>query len=141
MAAIRQDVASLGLCRGAQVLNVAAGGTLIQDIPSETESRILHRDPNRLINVYHDIEISGGSLLADIMGAGTLNVNSWHHQAVDRLGASVVSVAASSDGISEAFEITGKTFILGLQFHPETHIKNGDMKHLEIFKKLVEFSR
>lgn len=74
------------------------------------------------------------------MGTGKLNVNSWHHQCIKELGAGLKVVATAEDRIVEAIEKENATFVVGLQFHPEWHVVDGDEQYLEIFKKLVEYS-
>lgn len=103
----------LGICRGMQLINVALGGTLIQDLPPET--RIFHRgDPRSKV---HPIRAGEGSLLHRLYGP-VFPVNSTHHQAVDRLGAGLVPTAWAEAGFVEGYEHESRP-ILGVQFHPE----------------------
>ncbi|GAB1476434.1 gamma-glutamyl-gamma-aminobutyrate hydrolase family protein [Bacillota bacterium] len=139
-AALDRDLPVLAICRGFQVLNVISGGSLYQDIPTLYGTEVLHRSVDQVDFAYHDIDISEGSLLADIMGAGTLNVNSWHHQGVKNLGEGLDVIANSEDGMVEAVQKEGSTFVLGLQFHPEWHVDYGETEHLKIFEKLVELA-
>lgn len=87
---------------------------------------------------YHDIGIVKGSKLAQIMGSGSIEVNSWHHQAIKDLGKGLYVVATAVDGIVEAIEGDGNTFVLGVQFHPEWHVDDGDIRYLAIFEALIE---
>ncbi len=137
-AAIALDKPTLAICRGSQILNVAAGGSLIQDIPAQVGTSVIHRDPQLAVTVYHSITINSGSLLAGMLGTGTRTVNSYHHQAVKKLADSLAATATSNDGLIEAIEMPGKEFILGVQFHPESYVNKGDSAHLEIFKKLIQ---
>lgn len=116
-AARAKQVPTLGICLGMQMMCVAAGGSLIQDIDSDRETPIRHSSPpsDRL---RHDIEIPGGSKLASILPQGRVGVNSSHHQAVRSAG-ELVSTARADDGIIEALEDPRHPFYLGVQWHPE----------------------
>jgi putative glutamine amidotransferase len=119
--ALARDLPVLGICRGIQLLNVVRGGTLIQDIPSEIGSEIPHDPPGHARDaVAHDVEIVTGTLLADLLGAGKGAVNSFHHQAVSRLGEGLVVSARSADGIVEGVELAGARFTVAVQWHPES---------------------
>lgn len=119
----------LGICRGIQALNVAAGGTLIQDIPSETATKLLHATPPGMPRGYsaHTIDVVPNSLLAEALGLDDpalltqLPVNSWHHQAVLDVAPGFTVVAHAPDGIIEAIEWPQRkeAFVLGVQWHPE----------------------
>lgn len=122
--AMQDDLPLFGICRGHQVINVAMGGTLIQDIPSELESDDLqeHTLPVGSPRSYrgHDITLTNdSSRLAAIVGAINLPVNSIHHQAVKEVAPGFVVTAHSPDGIVEAIEMPGKRFALSVQWHPE----------------------
>lgn len=111
----------LGVCRGAQVINVACGGTLYQDLTSERPDLMKHDyfPPNfERFRVSHRIEIEQGSLLARALGE-VHEVNSMHHQGIDRLGAGLRPVAVAEDGLVEAVEMPGLPYVLGVQWHPE----------------------
>lgn len=108
----------LGVCRGCQLLNVAFGGTLYQDIATQVEDSLCHRDPVRYDTMRHDVEISERSALAGILGAGKHEVNSVHHQAIKDLGKGLRAVAFAADGVIEAVEAE-EGFVLGIQWHPE----------------------
>ncbi|MFA7667393.1 MAG: type 1 glutamine amidotransferase, partial [Burkholderiaceae bacterium] len=113
----------LGICRGAQLLNVAFGGTLYQDIPTLRPDAIAHVDAELYDQLQHDIVFESGSHLASLYPeqAGG-RVNSIHHQAVDRLGGDLVIDAHSAqDGIVEAIRWRGSGYAIGLQWHPEFH--------------------
>lgn len=137
-AALEREIPLLAICRGHQMLNVVCGGTLYQDIPTQYETEVFHRSPDQVDFEYHNIGIVKGSALAEIMGSGTIAVNSWHHQAIKNLGEGLYVIATAADGIVEAIEGDGNTFVVGVQFHPEWHVDDGDIVHLELFKKLVE---
>ena len=139
-AAIKADIPTLCTCRGMQFLNVICGGTLYQDFPSKVESDIIHRDPNHKVFVYHDITVDGDNIVADAFGgAGTYEVNSWHHQAVDKLGDHLKVVAKSADGIIEAVVKDDNTYFMGLQFHPEALIvEDSKDAYLPFYQNLLK---
>lgn len=115
----------LGVCRGMQILNVAYGGTLITDIPSQHATTIEHRqDPETKIDATHGVELQPGTILRHYMGVFEGTVNSAHHQCVDQLADVFTPSAYSSDGIIEALEwgdasLGGKPFLYAVQWHPE----------------------
>ncbi len=106
-AAEAREMPVLAICRGLQVLNVARGGTLIQDLPTERPSQIEHRQALSGANPTHDVTLHD-SLTAQCLGVREARVNSFHHQAVDRLGAGLRAVGAEPDGVVEALEATGR---------------------------------
>ena len=119
--AVARDLPILAICRGHQVLNVATGGTLIQDIPSEIVGAVTHDAPGRRTRRSHAVEVAPGSRLAEILGEGVHSVNSFHHQAVDELGAGLaVSARSAKDGLIEGVELPGRSFVIGVQWHPES---------------------
>lgn len=125
----------LGVCLGSQELNVAMGGGLMQDIPSQTSTTINHKPGNSAL--HHEIEITTGSLLHDVVSTTSLQVNSIHHQASDRLGSGVVVMARAPDGIVEAFQVTtAKAFCVGVQWHPEALTEHPE--HLAVYEALVK---
>jgi putative glutamine amidotransferase len=109
----------LGICRGHQVMNVAFGGTLIVDIPTQVGDKIRHSRTDRKNDPVHDIVLAPGSRLAGILGKTQVGVNSSHHQAVDKVGKGLLVSAHTSDGVIEGIESTDGTFTIGVQFHPE----------------------
>ncbi|MBM7662028.1 putative glutamine amidotransferase [Bacillus mesophilus] len=119
--AIEKNIPLLAICRGIQVLNVALGGTLIQDIPSQTNQPIQHSQIVDRARDTHWVDIEIDSNLYKILGADRVRVNSLHHQSINLLGSDLKVVAVSSDGIIEAVEYTGpSTFTLGVQWNPES---------------------
>lgn len=124
----------LGICRGAQVLNVARGGTLHQHVPDVSDGSVSHRQAASGSETSHPVRIEPDSRLAGIVGPGELAVNAFHHQAVDRLGRGLEAVAWASDGIVEGIE--GDGFSLGVQWHVETltHLS----RHARLFEALVD---
>jgi putative glutamine amidotransferase len=109
----------LGICRGHQVLNVAAGGTLYQDIAVQAPGSLSHRHPEARAELVHPVAVAGDSHLAAVLGATALAVNSIHHQAVARVAPGLRAVAWAPDGVVEGLEVVGHPFALAVQFHPE----------------------
>mgnify|MGYP002239436288 CR=1 FL=1 len=109
----------LAICRGMQVLNVACGGTLLQDIDTSLHAPINHMQLSASRSeISHKVLVAKGSILSSITGS-SLYTNSFHHQAVDSLGKGLVPTARTSDGIIEAIELSAHPFALGVQWHPE----------------------
>lgn len=117
--ALRDDLPVLAICRGIQLLNVACGGTLWQDVNVEGATS-QHHDQHLPRDVtVHDLDIEPGSLLARATGRTSVKVNTLHHQAIRDVGASLKSIGRSPDGLVEAVEAPGHRFVLGVQCHPE----------------------
>lgn len=119
-AAIERDLPVLGICRGMQLLNVACGGTLLQHLPD----RLGHEEHRRVIGSFegaeHDVELKEGSLAGTAAGERTHSTRSHHHQGVDCLGSGLlVSGVSAMDELAEAIEVPGRSFVLGVQWHPE----------------------
>ena len=119
----------LGICRGCQLINVAMGGTLCQDIPSHIENAIIHRDETLYESHHHIIRMAPGSGLAAIYPEQEdVLVNSIHHQCVDKLGSDLAVEAVSpADGVVEAIRHAGKSYLVGVQWHPEFHAPGGSL--------------
>jgi putative glutamine amidotransferase len=115
----RRGLPLLAICRGAQALNVVRGGTLVQHLPDLEDQSIQHRQEQPGDELTHPIEIDGGSLLAGVMGTRSARVNSFHHQAVRRLGRGLRVVARAPDGVAEGIEAPGRGYVLGVQWHAE----------------------
>ena len=110
----------LAICRGIQMLNVALGGTLVQDISSECNTSIAHDDEGARDSRSHEIDIEPGSLIAKAVGADHVTVNSFHHQSVKRVGSGLRVTARSPDGIIEGLESTDEDWwVMAVQWHPE----------------------
>lgn len=118
----------LGICRGAQLINVYYGGTLVQDIPSQWTGAVIHQDTGRYDRLMHEVSFADDGLLARLYGQDRAHcVTSIHHQCVDRLGQGLVVEARSPrDDVIEAIRHEGEGFVLGLQWHPEFHLQPAD---------------
>jgi putative glutamine amidotransferase len=130
--AVEDNRPLFGICRGHQVINVALGGTLVQDIPSQIETTLLHdqSDVKPRGETTHEVAIDSSSHLADLLGKTTIRVNSLHHQSNDRPGELVRFSAQAVDGINEALEIPDRRFALSVQWHPEDMVNDKDAQTL-----------
>jgi putative glutamine amidotransferase len=140
--ALADSMPILAICRGIQLLNVAAGGTLIQDIASQVANPINHRcmnTPEERNMVAHEITVVQGSRLALALGGTRIGVNSGHHQAVDRVAQGFRVVANGPDGIIEGIEAE-RGFSLGVQWHPEQFVGRASWAD-GLFRALIDASR
>jgi putative glutamine amidotransferase len=140
-AAVKQGIPFLAICRGMQVLNVAMGGTLIQDIPSQVPGALPHSLPEPRFAIAHEVWVTKGSkqstLLADHMEDGeTCHVNSRHHQSVRQAAPGFDVTATSPDGVIEAMEMPSAAFCIAVQWHPENFWRTGEFRSL--FEGLVQ---
>ena len=135
--AMEKKIPTVGICRGLQLLNVAHGGTLYQDIPSQRANYIKHNQNVGGSYGSHRAFIEKGSLLASILGKDTVLVNSFHHQAIKDVAPIFKVVATAPDGIIEAIEAYPNYPIMAFQFHPEIMTKAGDPTMLKIFKHFI----
>ena len=131
---IEADLPVFGICRGIQVMSVAMGGSLYQDVPSQIKDPLTH--PASAQDSQHEIEIEHGSRLIEIVGKSADEVNSAHHQAVDERGEGFIVTARSSDAVIEAMENPLKRFVLGVQYHPERMLQTAGFR--EHRRKLFE---
>lgn len=142
--AIVRDLPILGLCRGCQVLGVAMGGALWQDLPSQRGVEILHRQyETKSQTTAHGVVVVPGTKLHGVLELDTatdLRVNSLHHQAVRVVPPGLVASAHAPDGCIEALEMPGRRFVVGVQWHPEFLDAEHEVHH-RLFKALVEESR
>jgi putative glutamine amidotransferase len=127
----------LAICRGQQVLNVALGGTLVQDVPSQLPQAERHklRGVPRW-ETAHEVEVLQGTKLRAILGRDLLAVNSFHHQSVRDLGRDLRLSARGTDGVIEGIEVPGARFMVAVQWHPEA-MWNQDPDHQELFRAFV----
>ena len=135
-----------GICRGVQILNVALGGTLIQDLPSQHrredgQPSIDHRQTALGAYASHRVVVAEGSLLEQILGQQELWVNSFHHQAVGEVAGQANLSAWAVDGVVEAIELPDAPFVLGVQWHPEKMTQAGDEASRRLFAAFAEAAR
>lgn len=136
--ALASGIPLLGICRGMQVINIAAGGDIYQDIGSQQGSNLIkHFQQAPRWHPTHQISVLPGTSLASILGSGPVRVNSYHHQAVRKVAPGFVVSARSADGVIEAVESPGHLFALGVQCHPEAMWKKHPL-FLRLFGKLAE---
>jgi len=131
--ALERDMPVLGICGGQQLVHVVLGGKLIQHIPDAVAAAIAHEQPNPRDEPGHDVAIVPGTLLHRIVGADTLAVNSAHHQAAADAPDGVVVNARAADGVIEGIEAPAYRFCLGVQWHPEFLLSDGDRNILGAF--------
>lgn len=129
---VAREIPTLGICRGLQLTNVVYGGTLAQHLDG-------HEADHLAYDTAHTVQVEPGTRLAGLLGHGEVEVNSLHHQAVDRLGDGVRAVATSADGVVEAIELDGADHFLAVQWHPE--LLRHRPEQLGLFRDLVERSR
>lgn len=137
--AIERDYPTLCICRGIQVLNIACGGTLHQHVP-DLEQSIPHRQQEHGYESHqpsHTVIAADESRLAEAYGTTTIPVNSYHHQAVRDLAPGLTVSARASDGLIEAVELPERSFVLGVQWHPEMMFHEHSA-HLAPFNHLIE---
>jgi putative glutamine amidotransferase len=133
-AALTADVPLLAICRGMQVLNVAMGGTLIQDIPSEIAGALNHSIREPRFHIAHEVWVSRDSrlwsIMTDKLDGESLQVNSRHHQAVKRVAPGFEVNATAPDGVIEGMERSASRFCLAVQWHPENFWRTGEFRPL-----------
>jgi putative glutamine amidotransferase len=135
--ALQRDLPLLAICRGHQVLNVATGGTLIQDIPFQLPRAVDHDPERERWETAHEVLVLPGTKLRALVGRDRIAVNSFHHQAVKDLGRSlVVSARSAVDDLIEGIEATDRRFVLGVQWHPEGFWNQNETFH-PLFEALV----
>ena len=130
-----------GICRGMQLINVALGGTLYQDINAALPDTLSHRHDERLSlsDVQHTVSVAPGTPLYAIVGE-SMGVNSFHHQAVKRIAPALSPMATAPDGVTEAYYMPGERYIVGLQWHPE-RMYFEDEKTKLIIKEFIDAAR
>ena len=142
-AAVAADIPLLAICRGMQVLNVAMGGSLVQDIPTEIAGALEHAIREPRFHIAHEVWVSKGSLLWTIMqdelDGESLGVNSRHHQSVKRVAEGFEVTATAPDGVIEAIERPASRFCIAVQWHPENFWRTGEFRPL--FERFLRAAR
>jgi putative glutamine amidotransferase len=126
----------LAICRGCQILNVAAGGDMFQDLYGQREGLLQHRQKAPRFHLSHSVEVAEGSLLHRIAGSSAIKVNSFHHQAVRKVAPGFIACATAKDGVIEGVESVRHPFVLGVQWHPE-HLSATDDVSRRLFEAFV----
>ena len=135
--ALRRDMPMLGICGGAQAINVALGGSLIQDIKTQVHSAVEHQQSAKKYTGGHPVEVTVGSLLHRIVGRCSLEVNTTHHQAIKNPGKGLIVNAIAPDGVIEGVESIRHTFVLGVQWHPEV-LARRHLSHRRLFSSFLD---
>ncbi len=136
---LKENIPTLAICRGMQVLNIFLGGTLHEHIPDIYGEKVLHRLPPRE-TVIHDVEISRGSRLSTIVSTSQMEIVSWHHQAVNEIPREFTVTARAADGVIEAMEIPDHRWLVAVQWHPELSACH-DRLQQQLFKAFIEASK
>lgn len=139
--ALDARVPLFAICRGLQVVNVALGGSLVQDIADDMDTNIVHTQKESRDVATHEVRVADGSRLHGIVGAHELRVNSMHHQAIGRVAPELREVAWAPDGVIEGVELTGDDrFVVAVQWHPEELVGH-DPAARALFAALVDAAR
>lgn len=138
--AAQANLPTLGICGGMQVINVALGGSLVQDIPSQLRSAFPHRPSGPATRLSHPVRVAPRSLLRRITRQARFRVNSSHHQSIKRPAPSLVVSAVAPDGVIEAIEAPRHPFLMGVQWHPE-FLYDRDEVHRRLFRAFVKAAR
>ena len=133
-----RNIPTLGICRGLQLINVAMGGTLYQDLPAEKPSDINHRQEEAGTVATHGVSVVEGSMMHQILGEKEIQVNTFHHQAIEKLAPGLKVVGWANDSVPEMIEAYPSRQIIGTQFHPEIFTANGDALMGKLFKFLID---
>ncbi len=136
--ALAKNLPVLGICGGEQLLNVALGGTLVQHIPAEIKNALAHEQPNPRTEPGHAVAIAPGTLLHRVTRMAEMQVNSAHHQAIKDAAPGLVVDAVAPDGVIEGIEDPKRRFVLGVQWHPEYRLSEGDTR---IFAAFIQAAR
>ena len=140
--AVEQNKPLLGICRGHQLMNVAFGGTLYQDIPSQVKTKVIkHNQKAPSWYGTHKVELEKGSILANVLNKTSVYTNTFHHQAVKDVAPNFIVTARTSDGVVEGIEMKGNKKVFGVQFHPEAPTAKGSDEFLPIFTYLVKLAK
>ena len=137
--ALDRDLPILCICRGIQILNVGLGGTLFQDVADQFSQDLHHRQQELGIEAAepsHAVTATDGGLLAEVYGNSTIQTNSFHHQAVKNVAPDLRVEGQTDDGLIEAVSLSARSFVLGVQWHPEMMFRRHD-EHLRPFERFV----
>ena len=137
---LRADKPILAICRGAQLVNVALGGTLYQDLPSEYDTEILHRQTEGKFEPSHPVLVEQGTPLSELVGKTSMTGNSFHHQAIKALGDGLEVMARAEDGIIEAVWSTKLRYLRAYQWHPE-RLYDRDADNASVFADFISVSK
>ncbi len=137
---LKQNKPVFGICRGCQFINAALGGTLYQDIPTQRPSDLTHQLPSSDIRFSHKITAQEGSLLHNILGMTSFDVNSFHHQGIKDLAPGLEPIGYADDGLIEAVYMPSKNFVFGVQWHPEFHFDRDPVSQ-QLFKGFLDACR
>lgn len=135
--AIKTNKPILAICRGSQLINAALGGTLYQDIPTEVDTKIIHRQTVPKTKPSHSVNIAPDTPLAKMIGKDTMSANSFHHQAVKKLAPGLKVMATADDGLIEAYCLDSERYLLAYQWHPE-RLCNADDDNKKIFDSFID---
>lgn len=139
--ALNKDLPVLGICAGLQIINIACGGNIYQDIPSQYSNPIKHKKHKKeKEDPFHKVKIEKNTKLYDILQKEEISVNSTHHQALKNIADVFMVTARAEDGIIEAVESRKHRFVVGVQWHPEDLYKENKL-FLKLFENLVNFSK
>jgi len=136
--AFLKKIPMIGICRGAQIINIAAGGTIFQDLNTQVDNHICHKQlsPTPLSSYFHTVSLEQGTILHSIYESPSIYTNSYHHQSIKSPATDFIVSASTSDGVIEAIEYTGDFFILGIQWHPEV-LNSVHKEALLIYKRFI----
>ena len=139
--AYEQQKPIFGICRGVQIINVAFGGTLYQDLGQlNVENKVKHSQKAKLHTAFHTVEITPSTQLYDVFRKTKIETNSFHHQAIKKLADGFIVSAIAKDGVIEGIEKTDYPFLVGVQWHPERMVDH-DPSMLELFSMFVNKAR
>lgn len=138
--ALDADLAIFAICRGIQVLNIAAGGTIYQDLRTQLDKTLKHSQEAPRWYATHKITIKGGTFLARALQAREARVNSFHHQAVNRIAPGFRLSASATDGVIEAIESENHKYVVGVQWHPEVMWEK-ETQMLKLFKSFIQAAK
>ena len=138
--AMEDDKPVLGICRGIQLMNVLLGGTLYQDLPAQLSGCAEHHMAPPYDRTYHAVNLETGGLLRSLLGVGSMDVNSCHHQGIRTVASPLRVEATAPDGLVEAVSCPGRRFLLGVQWHPEFSFRT-DPFSTAIFRVFVDRCR